>query len=46
MFNPEQKNRQPMICNFIPGYAYYEDMSFRLAETLVNLVEWLLKQRK
>jgi len=46
MYNPEQKSRQPMICNFIPGYAYYEDIGYHLAETLVDLVEWLLRLRK
>ncbi len=46
MFNPDQKDKQPMICNFVPGYAFYQDIGFRLAEALVDLVEWLLGWRR
>jgi len=46
MFKPEQKDQQPMICNFVPGYIYYQDTGFGLAKALVNLVEWMLGWRR
>ena len=46
MLNDDQKNRQPMICNFIPGYVNYQDIGFRLAEIFVDLIEWLFGWRR
>jgi hypothetical protein len=46
MFNSNQKTNQPTICNFVPGYAYYDGIGYRLAEHLTNLVEWMLGFRR
>jgi len=39
MFNQNQKANQPGICNFLPGFAFYEGIGNRLAEFLVNFFE-------
>lgn len=46
MFNQNQEANQPPICDFVPGYAYYEGIGYGLAENLVNLIEWLLELRR
>lgn len=46
MSSPSQKDNQPTICDFVPGYAYYNGIGHSLAETLVNLIEWLLGLRR
>jgi hypothetical protein len=46
MYRPNQKDNHPAICDFIPGYAYYNGMGYGLAETLLNLIEWLLGLRR
>ena len=46
MINPNQKANQPTICDFVPGYAYYNGIGYGLAETLNNLIEWLLGLRR
>ena len=39
MFSKNQKTNQPEICNFIPGFAFYEGIGNRLAEFLVDFFE-------
>ncbi len=34
------------ICDFVPGYAFYDGIGGKLAEQLVDLVEWLLGLRR
>jgi hypothetical protein len=46
MFSPKQNENQSTICDFVPGYVYYNEIGYGLAETLVNLVEWMLGWRK
>jgi len=46
MFNRNQKANQPAICNIVPGYAYYNGIGYGLAESLLNLIEWLLELRR
>ncbi len=46
MYSPNQKPNQLTICDFVPGYAYYNGIGYGLAENLVNLIEWLLGLRR
>jgi len=46
MFSSDEKANQPTICNIVPGYAYYNGIGYGLAETLVNLIDWLLGFRR
>jgi hypothetical protein len=46
MFSPNQNANQPTICDLVPGYAYYNGIGYSLAESLVNLIEWLLGLRR
>jgi hypothetical protein len=39
MFSRYQKTTQPAICNFVPGFAFYEGIGGRLAEVLVEFFE-------
>ena len=39
MFNQNQKAKQPEICNYVPGFAFYEGIGSRLAEFLVDFFE-------
>ena len=34
------------ICNFVPGYAFYNEMGTNLAEQLVNFIEWLITLKR
>ena len=40
------KDSQPAISEFVPGYAYYNDIGYGLSENLLNLIEWLLGLRR
>ena len=42
MFNDDTHKNHPSICNFVAGYAYYENAGNGLAEGFLNLVEGLL----
>ena len=46
MFRPDPKDNYPAICNLVPGYGYYRDMGYGLAESFVNLIEWLFNFRR
>ena len=46
MFNEDFKNNHAPICDFVPGYAYYNDIGYGLAEVLVDIFEWLLDFRR
>ena len=46
MFNEGSKNNHAPICNFVPGYAFYNDIGYGLAEVLVNIFERLLDFRR
>ena len=46
MYNQKSNTGYTPICNFVPGYAFYSDMGYSLAGTLVNLVEWFLGLRR
>jgi hypothetical protein len=39
MFSQFRKTSQPTICNYMPGFAFYEGIGNRLAESLVNIFE-------
>ncbi len=39
MFNQNQKDNQPAICNLVPGFAFYEGIGSRLAEFLVDFFD-------
>ena len=45
MFEPDEIEGQSMICDLVPGYAYYNGMGYEFAEIIVNLVEWMLDWR-
>ena len=34
------------ICNLVPGYAFYDGIGSKLAEQLVDLVEWVIGLRR
>jgi len=46
MYSPNQKANQPTICDLVPGHAYYNCIGYSLAETLVDLIEWLIGFRR
>lgn len=46
MFNEKSNTDHAPICNFVPGYAYYNGIGYKMAEQLVNLIEWLLGLRR
>ena len=39
MCSQKSKTDQPQICDFVPGFAFYEGMGGRLAEFLVDFFE-------
>ena len=39
MFSQNQKVKPPVICNLVPGFAFYEGIGGRLAEFLVDFFE-------
>ena len=46
MFDRNSKTHFAPICNFVPGYAFYNGLGYSLAGQLVNLVEWFIGLRK
>ena len=39
MYRQKTKTGHPPICDLVPGFALYEGMGGRLAETLVDVFE-------
>ncbi len=46
MIYKDYKNDKAVICNFVPGYAFYSSIGYGLAENLANLIEWLIDLRR
>ncbi len=41
MYEDQSHEQNPPIVHFVPGYAFYRDMGNGLAESLVNLFEFI-----
>jgi hypothetical protein len=46
MIYKDSTTNHPSVCHFVPGYAYYSSMGYGMAESLVNIIEWLLGLRR
>lgn len=46
MFYKDSTTNHPPVCQFVPGYAFYNSMGYGMAENLVNIFEWLLGLRR
>jgi hypothetical protein len=46
MIYKDSKTSHPPVCNFLPGYPFYSSMGYGMAESLVNIIEWLLGLRR
>jgi hypothetical protein len=42
MFDEDSNKNHAPICNFVPGYSFYNNIGYGLAEMLVNIFERLL----
>ena len=45
MFEDNSNKPHSPFCTFVPDYNFYSDIGYGMAETLVNLVEYLLGLR-
>ena len=41
MYKEKSNKEQAPICDLVPGFGYYNNMSGGLAENLVNAFDWI-----
>ena len=42
MYNKDTSKNDSPICDFVPGYAFYSNLSEGLAESLMGVIEFFI----